>query len=88
MSLSQGRFRGGVVVRALLVGLLTGLAMLALPFVTAARGVTITEYPIPTSASLPFGVTAGPDGALWFTEAEGNKIGRITPPLPTSRISA
>jgi streptogramin lyase len=26
-----------------------------------------------------------PSGALWFTEAEGNKIGRITPPLPTSK---
>jgi virginiamycin B lyase len=22
---------------------------------------------------------AGPDGALWFTEQAGNKIGRITP---------
>lgn len=38
----------------------------------------ITEYPIPTSSSAPQQVTKGPDGALWFTEALGNKIGRIT----------
>jgi virginiamycin B lyase len=33
---------------------------------------------------LPFGITAGPDGALWFTEAGANKIGRIT---TTGRIT-
>jgi virginiamycin B lyase len=27
---------------------------------------------------LPYGITSGPDGNLWFTEAGGNKIGRIT----------
>ena len=26
----------------------------------------------------PFAITAGPDGALWFTESGGSKIGRIT----------
>ena len=37
------------------------------------------------------GITAGPDGALWFTEYWGNKIGRITTagvitefPVPTA----
>ncbi len=39
---------------------------------------TITEYGVPTSGSLPQGITAGPDGALWFAEQNGNKIGRIT----------
>jgi streptogramin lyase len=24
-----------------------------------------------------FGLTVGPDGALWFTEAQNNKIGRL-----------
>jgi virginiamycin B lyase len=48
----------------------------------------ITEYPIPGTAtcavgapgnsSVPQGITAGPDGALWFTEECGNRIGRIT----------
>jgi streptogramin lyase len=44
-----------------------------------------TEHPVPTSGSAPYGITTGPDGALWFTEAFGNRIGRITPPLPTSK---
>ena len=39
----------------------------------------ITEFPIPTAASQPWWITAGPDGNLWFTEQNGNKIGRITP---------
>jgi streptogramin lyase len=29
--------------------------------------------------SLPAGIDAGPDGRLWFTEAAGNRIGRIDP---------
>ncbi len=38
----------------------------------------ITEYTVPTNSSLSFAVTPGSDGALWFTEVHGNKIGRIT----------
>ena len=38
-----------------------------------------TEYPIPTAPSGAEGITSGPDGNLWFTEWDGNKIGRITP---------
>ena len=50
----------------------------------------ITEFLIPTPQSGPIGITAGPDGNLWFTEEVATKIGRITPqgviaefPLPT-----
>jgi virginiamycin B lyase len=41
----------------------------------------ITEYPVPTPASLPGGVNKGPpgDGNIWFTEALGQKIGKINP---------
>jgi len=39
---------------------------------------TFNEYPVPTSGSAPWGLTNGPDGALWFTEFNGNNIGRIT----------
>ena len=39
----------------------------------------ITEFAMPTSNSFPRGITAGPDGNLWFTEVARNKIGRITP---------
>jgi hypothetical protein len=60
---------------------------------TPTRGLkgTIIEYPLPASNSAPTGITTGPDGNLWFMEAIGNKIGRITPsvtiteyPLPAS----
>ena len=35
-------------------------------------------FSTPTAASEPRGITSGPDGAIWFTEQKGNKIGRIT----------
>ena len=52
----------------------------------------ISEFPIPTANSRPQGLTRGPDGALWFTEYLGGKIGSVTtdgtiteyPPLPTA----
>lgn len=35
-------------------------------------------FDIPTKDSQPMGIAAGPDGAMWFTEYIGNKIGRVT----------
>jgi virginiamycin B lyase len=52
--------------------------------VPASAAATITEFPLPTRQSTPTGITAGPDGALWFTEqgsglGQGSgRIGRIT----------
>ena len=50
----------------------------------------ITLFPFSSTASRPNFMTAGPDGALWFTESTTNQIGRITTggaiaeyPLPT-----
>ena len=31
-----------------------------------------------TAGASPEGITVGPDGALWFIERQGNRIGRIT----------
>jgi streptogramin lyase len=50
------------------------------------------ELPSPDSGQQgPFGITAGPDGNVWFTELVGNRIGRVTPsgeitefPVPTA----
>src|SRR6266487_502054 len=39
----------------------------------------VTEFSVLTANSHPAGITAGPDGNLWFTENKGNKIGRISP---------
>jgi hypothetical protein len=63
------------------------LLLMVIVLLGAAVGVTkqalaqtFTEFPIPTLSSVPFGITTGPDGALWFTESvnPGGKIGRIT----------
>src|SRR6266853_749628 len=43
-----------------------------------ALAVTFSEFPIPTANSSPNDITAGPDGALWFTEGTANKIGRVS----------
>jgi streptogramin lyase len=63
-------------------------AMLALGGRATATAQMVTEYPLPTAGSEPFGIAAGPDGALWFTEyataantgntTGGSKVGRIT----------
>ncbi len=44
-----------------------------------ARAASISEFPVPTGNAMPFSIVAGPDGALWFTEFGGNRIGRISP---------
>jgi len=64
---------------ALLTAIVTCVGLLSLSTAPAwAAAGTITEFPIPTASSTPRGITAGPDGNLWFTELDGNKIGRIT----------
>ena len=35
----------------------------------------ITEFPVPTAKPVPFGITAGPDGNLWFTEERATRSG-------------
>jgi virginiamycin B lyase len=68
---------------------LAAIVTLALPQAVAAQ--TVTEFSIPTPGSQPFGITAGPDNALWFVESAGNKVGRISTsgaitefPIPTA----
>lgn len=41
---------------------------------------TVTTFPVPDTAgeNYAWDITAGPDGALWFTEDGLNRIGRIT----------
>lgn len=54
----------------------------------------ITIFEVPDERSQPWGITDGQDGALWFTERTGNRIGRLTTsgvltefPLPTAGSS-
>jgi hypothetical protein len=51
-------------------------------------GGTVTNY-TGTGIYTPFGIAAGPDGALWFTNQNNNSIGRITTgasPSPTTNV--
>jgi len=41
------------------------------------QGAEITEFPVGDGA-FPQGITAGPDGNIWFTETGSNRVGRIT----------
>src|SRR2546422_9013068 len=56
------------------------VALMLVLVVPHAFAVTITEYPTPTANSNPVGITAGPDGNLWFTEdsSNANNIGKVT----------
>jgi virginiamycin B lyase len=56
---------------------------------------TVTQFHIPTPNAKPEDIVLGNDGNLWFTEFNGNKIGRITPtghiteyPIPTPYAGA
>src|SRR2546427_4600664 len=77
--------------RAVLVPILC-LAVIASGAAPSAQARTrVREFPIPTQSSGPLGITAGPDGNLWFTEFSSNSIGRITTsgiitefPIPTT----
>jgi virginiamycin B lyase len=61
-----------------LLCLLIGLLTLSAPSALALSG-KIREFATPTAGSVPLEITAGPDGALWFTEINANQIGRISP---------
>jgi virginiamycin B lyase len=65
--------------RLLRASIRVALAAFALAGLAPSAGAqTFTEFAIPTAASSPLDIVAGPDGNLWFTESAGNKIGRIT----------
>src|SRR5438270_5338904 len=83
------RVRRGLSAAASLALVAAG-AILTGPVAQAAVG-DVTEYAIPTPSSFPFGIAAGRDGNVWFTEDIGNKVGKITKsgaiteyPIPTA----
>ena len=60
------------------IGIALGCVLaLVAPSVAAGAATTIEDFATPAAS---YGITAGPDGALWFTEAapDDNRIGRMT----------
>jgi virginiamycin B lyase len=45
--------------------------------VSAGSG-AVTNFPLPNPSATPQSITVGPDNALWFTESNIDRIGRIT----------
>src|SRR5450755_2468879 len=56
-----------------------GISAIAIAGFLGCSSGNLTEFPLPTTASRPVEITLGPDGNLWFTEGDGNNVGRITP---------
>jgi virginiamycin B lyase len=73
------------------VSLSCAVVIVALGAAPALAQFTITEFTVPTGGARPYTIVTGPDGALWFTESNANKLGRILPsgliaefPVPTA----
>ena len=65
--------------------------MLAVHFLMAGSAIAqvVTEFTVGlTIGANPSGITAGPDGNLWFTEFAADRIGRITPGGVVTEFSA
>ena len=85
-TISPARMRGcaGLATVISLVG-----ASLLGPTLATAATPTVTEFSSGFSpGGNPEAITAGPDGNLWFSENDGNKIGRITPSGTVTEFSA
>ena len=65
--------------RILLNKMVLNGTLLALGTLAPLAGATpaFKSFRIPTANSEPEGITLGPDGNMWFTEAAANQIGRI-----------
>src|SRR4051812_28445342 len=72
------------------IGVVSLLALVSYPL-TSLVAQSISLFPAPAVDSNPYGIVAGPDGNLWFTESGANNIGRISAtgvitefPIPTA----
>ena len=61
------------------VALLASICLLGGSVASASPQAKVKQFAIPTLDSRPYSITSGPDGNLYFTESDGDKIGRITP---------
>ena len=71
------RVRAAITIAATTAAVLLLAACSATP--TYTDNGTIAVHTTPTTASQPEGITAGPDGNMWFVEQAIGKVARITP---------
>src|SRR5207253_749561 len=67
-----------LIAAALVIAFGGGAAGLVLTRPAGPHQARLVEYRVPTPSSSPSGLTRGPAG-LWFTEADGNKVARVSP---------
>ena len=59
--------------------LLCTMMLFAAAAMAAAPSVDIKEYDLPAAKSFPHDPTLAPDGSLWYTAMQTNKLGRLDP---------
>ena len=69
-------YNGGTLSSAIVVGRANGVASATATF---APTPTFYQFSIPVSSNRPQFIAQGSDGNMWFTEAPGSKVARITP---------
>jgi virginiamycin B lyase len=69
----------GVAMTFLLGGLPAGVAAVDRGEQASVLNVTIREWEVPTPNSRPHDPAVGPDGALWYTAQNANRLGRLDP---------
>jgi streptogramin lyase len=74
--------------RAIALAAATGAVavLLLAPASSAVATPTLTEFPLP-NGGLPREVSPAPDGNVWFTEYNGNRLGFITPNGTVSELA-
>ena len=58
-----------------------GVAAITVAFAgpAASAGGGVEHFELKGEANRPYSIVAGPDGNMWFTQSDGNAIGRISP---------
>ena len=59
------------------LGIAAVLAIVLLAPASASAAPVVQEFPLPVTDAKPGGITAGPDGALWFVETNKNRVRSI-----------
>jgi streptogramin lyase len=88
LALTAAPVRGRRALAGGLAAVWVALLFVVAPASTAAPAPVgaFTEFTVPTASSDPNWIAAGPDGNLWFTELNGDRIARTTPAGTTTEF--